>query len=126
MTAGEIISALVAILVAALGSQWLGTALQDRFSKNSNGAIVRRLDALDHKVDRNDANRQRERILQFNVELLRKMQHTREDFVDVLATIDSYEVYCRDHPDYPNSRAVLAISNIRRIYQECMEEGTFL
>lgn len=126
MTTGEIISAFVAILVAALGSQWLGTALQDRFSKNSNGAIVRRLDALDRKVDRNDANRQRERILQFNVELLRKMQHTREDFVDVLATIDSYEAYCRDHPDYPNSRAVLAISNIRRIYQECMEESTFL
>lgn len=126
MGAEVIISAFSAVLVAALGSTWLGNVLHERFSKNSNSVIISRLDSLDQKVDMNEASRHRERILDFNTELMRDMKHTREDFVDVLATIDRYEEYCRSHPDYPNSRAVLAINNIRRIYQECMEEGTFL
>lgn len=121
-----IITAFSAILVAAFGSSWLGNVLHERFSKNSNSAIMGHLEALDQKVDRNEASRRRERILDFNTELLRHQHHTREDFIDILSTIDSYEDYCRNHPEYPNSRAVMAISNIRRVYQECMEKDEFL
>lgn len=126
MSAEVIISAFSAVLVAAFGSTWLGNVLHERFSKTGNAVILSRLDSLDQKVDRNEASRHRERILDFNTELMRDMKHTREDFVDVLATIDRYEDYCRSHPDYPNSRAVIAIENIRRVYKDCMEQGTFL
>lgn len=75
--------------------------------------------------DRN-ADTHRTRILHFNTELLRGNKHTQEDFVEVLTEIDFYEHYCREHPDYENNRAVLAIENIKRVYKELMENGGFL
>lgn len=71
-------------------------------------------------------NTHRSRILHFNTELLRGDKHTREDFIEALAEIDFYERYCREHPDYENNRAVLAIENIERVYKELMENGGFL
>ena len=50
--------------------------------------------------DERDADSHRQRILQFNNELLRDIPHTKEDFTEVLAEIDEYEKYCREHPDY--------------------------
>ena len=44
----------------------------------------------------------------------------------MLAEIDGYESYCRTHPDYQNNRAVHAIANIGRIYDEQMEHHDFL
>lgn len=76
--------------------------------------------------DERDADRHRERILQFNNELLRDIPHTREDFIEILAEIDMYERYCHDHPDYPNSRAVHAIANIERVYDDRLKKHDFL
>ena len=52
--------------------------------------------------------------------------HTKEEFIDVLADIDYYESYCRDHPDYKNNRAVFAIANIGKSYTERLEKHDFL
>ena len=72
------------------------------------------------------ADQLRARVLQFNNELLRNIPHTREEFIEILSIIDSYRQYCRDHPEYPNSRAVHAIANIERVYDERMEKRDFL
>lgn len=72
------------------------------------------------------ADQRRARILHFNNELLRGIPHTREEFIEILSDIDIYCTYCRDHPDYPNSRAVHAIANIERVYDERMEKRDFL
>lgn len=72
------------------------------------------------------ADRLRERILQFNNELLRGIPHTREDFIEILAVIDRYNTYCKTHEDYKNNRAVHAIRNIERIYDERLEKRDFL
>lgn len=76
--------------------------------------------------DERDADKRRERILQFNNELLRDIPHTREDFIEILGEIDKYEQYCREHPEYPNSRAVHAIANIGRVYDDRLEKHDFL
>lgn len=76
--------------------------------------------------DERDADKHRERILQFNNELLRDIPHTREDFIEILGEIDKYEQYCREHPEYPNSRAVHAIANIGRVYDDRLEKHDFL
>ncbi len=76
--------------------------------------------------DERDADMHRTRILQFNTELLRDIKHTREDFIEILAEIDNYELYCREHKDYKNNRATHAISNIKRIYDERLEKHDFL
>lgn len=76
--------------------------------------------------DERNADLHRVYILRFNRELLREnIPHTREDFVEVLAEIDFYERYCKEHPEYENNRAVLAIQNIKRTYSEKLENHDF-
>ena len=40
--------------------------------------------------------------------------------------IDSYEDYCKNHPDYKNSRCVHAVANIERVYDQLLVTGDFL
>ena len=68
----------------------------------------------------------RSRILRFNNELLRPIRHTKEEFVEVLGYIDKYEHYCEKNPEYPNSRAEIAIENIREVYKVRLKKRDFL
>ncbi len=66
-------------------------------------------------------------ILRFNRELLQdNIPHTQEDFIETLSEIDFYERYCKEHPEYENNRAVLAIQNIERVYSEMLEKHNFV
>lgn len=76
--------------------------------------------------DERDASLHRQRILRFNSELIRGENFTHEYFVEMLEEIDEYERYCRQHPDYQNNRAVMAIDNIKRVYAERERLGNFL
>ena len=88
--------------------------------------IEKKLDAHITMDDRRNADGHRSRILHFNNELLRGINHTKEEFIEVLTEIDAYERYCDEHPDYPNNRAVLAIENIRDNYKERLQKHDFL
>lgn len=66
------------------------------------------------------------RILRFNDEILQGIRHTKEHFDEILEDITLYEQYCRDHPDYKNNKAVMAIHNIERVYQERLTKNDFL
>ena len=86
------------------------------------GEIKNTRNALDvHIADGNRA-----RILAFNARILQGINHTEEEFVDILACIDQYEHYCTDHPKYKNNRAVHAIANIERVYDERLKKHDFL
>ena len=85
-----------------------------------------RLDAHIRADDERDADAHRARILHFNNELLRNIPHTKEEFVEILNSIDVYERYCQDHPEYRNNRAVHAISNIGRVYDDRLKNHDFL
>lgn len=76
--------------------------------------------------DERNADAIRAYILRFNMELVRGILHTREDFIEVLAKIDEYEHYCGSHKDYRNNRATSAISNIKRVYEDRLEKRDFL
>lgn len=89
-------------------------------------AIEKKLDEHIATDDKRDADSHRVKILQFNNELLRSIDHTKEEFIEVLAEIDAYEQFCEDHPDYPNNQAVLAIENIRGNYKERLKKHDFL
>ena len=58
--------------------------------------------------------------------LLRPIRHTKEEFVEVLGYIDKYEHYCEKNPEYPNSRAGIAIENIREVYKVRLKKRDFL
>ena len=116
------------------------SAIVRGIGKALNGDVLKKLDVLeagqvetrkrlDEHIridDDRNADTHRSRILHFNTELRRGDKHTREDFIETLAEIDFYEHYCREHPDYENNRAVLAIENIERVYKDLMENGGFL
>ena len=99
-------------------AKWAGNAM--------NGDIVREVRDLREEFDVSLANQARTRILRFNDELLRKDRHSKEMFDSVLEDVDSYERYCSEHPLYKNSKAVLAIANIKRCYEKCEQNNDFL
>lgn len=76
--------------------------------------------------DEREADKVRASILHFNNELLRDIPHTKEEFVEILAKIDWYNDFCETHKDYRNSRAVHAIANIERVYDERLKKHDFL
>ena len=90
------------------------------------GDVMARLEEHIRVDDERDADMHRYRILRFNTEVLRKIRHTEEEFNEILHSITLYERYCDNHPEYENNRAVLAIKNIKRVYEECMAEHDFL
>lgn len=108
---------------------WLAKAI----GRAINADVSNRLDGIEKKLDghvamddRRTADGHRARILHFNNELLRSIDHTKEEFIEMLLEIDLYEEYCRENPNYPNNRAVMAISNIKRVYEERMQKHDFL
>ena len=76
--------------------------------------------------DEREADKIRASILHFNNELLRSIPHNKEEFVEILAKIDWYNDFCDDHKDYRNCRAVHAIANIERVYDERLQKHDFL
>lgn len=84
------------------------------------------LDAHIQIDDERNADGHRQRILQFNNELLRGIPHTKEDFNEILEEMDFYETYCKAHPEYKNNRAVHAIAHIGKVYDERLEKHDFL
>lgn len=87
------------------------------------------MDRLEQHIkmdDEREADKVRTSILHFNNELLRDIPHTKEEFVEILAKIDWYNDFCKTHEDYKNSRAVHAIANIERSYDERLKKHDFL
>lgn len=109
------------------------SALAKAIGKAINADISHRLDSIEKKLDghistddRREADHARAQILHFNNELLRPINHTKEEFVEVLLQIDNYERYCDKHEEYSNNRCVLAIENIREVYKERLKKKDFL
>ena len=84
------------------------------------------LNRLTKLIAENKATTCRYRILRFNDEILHDLRHSKEHFDQVLEDITRYETYCHEHPEYKNNKAVLAIENIKRVYQKCSNDNTFL
>ena len=83
-------------------------------------------DNLKDRMDKDDADSCRTRILRFADELRRGVEHSEEFFNQILDDISDYERYCSEHPEYKNSKAANAIAKIDKVYQKCMEENSFL
>jgi len=116
-------SALAALVGRAVNQEVLGKLDGLRRAQTENR---QRLDEHIRADDERDANAHRARILHFNNELLRSIPHTKEEFVEILSSIDVYERYCQDHPEYRNNRAVHAIANIGRVYDDRLRNHDFL
>lgn len=81
---------------------------------------------LNEKMDANEAKTARYRILRFDDEIRHKMRHSKEHFDQIIEDVDTYERYCQDHPSFPNGKAVSATDNVKRTYEKCKDENSFL
>lgn len=82
-----------------------------------------RIDQLEKRVNENEKaaevsriERMRKRILEFSSDLLAGHIPTKEHEESVLEDIDKYEDYCLTHPEFPNSKAVLSIRQVKADY----------
>ena len=113
-------------------AKWLGRAINGEVlstMQDIQTAQKAQADALAAHIkadDERNADTMRMRVLHFNNELLRGDRHTREDFIEILAVIDAYEQYCKNHPNYRNNRASHAIANIGRVYDDRLKLRDFL
>lgn len=113
-------------------AKWLGRAINaDVINgleevKKAQTETRQRLETHISTDEEREVDHCRARILRFNNELLRDIPHTKEEFIEILKDIDDYERYCRDHKNYANGRAVHAIANIGRVYDERLEKHDFL
>lgn len=124
-----LITAIVAIVAAIFGSTGFWQWMADRSKgglRQSIEAIRKELDKMKTSEDEREARNARRRILRFNDELLRNIDHSKEYFDDILLDIDTYEDYCEQHHGFQNGKAVMAIDNIRRCYRLCTEQNKFL
>lgn len=87
---------------------------------------IERLEVLTREIGQSEATACRYRILRFNDEILHEQRHTKEHFDQILDDITRYEKYCDEHPEYENNKAILAIKNVKRVYQKCSDENSFL
>ena len=120
---------LVPITVALISSGKLASKLEKKFSVSDLSkkidSLEKKSDSLEKKIDLNKAESKRTSILRFNGEIKRGIHHDEEEFNDCLGAIDYYEDYCRENKDYPNSKAVMAIANVKRVYKKAYSKNDF-
>lgn len=111
-----IITQVFALLIAIVSSSWWTAKVTTKKLKTDE--IIDKINALDYKIDRNQADADRARILRFNGEIKREIHHDEEEFNDVIEAIDRYETFCAANKNtYKNNKAVMAIKNIKRVYE---------
>lgn len=130
MTSEVILGHIVTVVVAVLGSSWVGDWLKARREKKSGmvttNQILDAVKSLRADFDEEKAIQARVRIVKFNDEILTDQRHSKESFDQVLSDIDTYDRYCSEHPQFVNSKTKLSSENIRRTYQECESKHSFL
>lgn len=130
MTSEQIVGYIVTVIVAILGSSWVGDALRTWREKRSGmvttNQIMDAVKSLREDFDEQKAISARVRIVKFNDELLTDKRHSREAFDQCLSDIDTYDRYCADHPKFVNNKTKLSSEHIRNTYRECENNHTFL
>ena len=105
-----------------------------------NGEVIEQVKTIDDKVsrleidigharladERRDIEQRRVRILRFGEEILQDIRHTKEHFDQILIDATNYENYCVAHPEFENDVTTETISHIKKVYQKCFEEHSFL
>ena len=104
-----------------------------RIGRAINGEVLEKVNTIDKDVKElkdTDAEQwaslSRTHILRFGDEILHGVDHSKEHFDQILVDISKYEAYCKDHPEYFNNIANATIKQIKRTYQKCLENNSFL
>ena len=130
MTSEILLGYLVTVIVAILGSSWVGDVLKARRERRkgivTTNEILDAVKSLRAEFDEEKAVQARVRIVRFNDEILTNQRHSKESFDQVLSDIDTYDKYCKANPHFQNHKTVLSSENIVNTYRKCEREHKFL
>lgn len=111
----------------------LWTRLLKKIGEDINFKVFEEIKKVDTKLEKHiqdeeteKAKQCRQRILIFSDEIFRGRAHSKEHYESMLDDIDFYEDFCKDHPDFPNNKALMAIENIKENYKEHINNHSFL
>lgn len=102
---------------------WLGRKI--------NSEVIAKVDRLETEVQamrkadgEQEAINCRYRILRFGDEVKHGTRHSQEHFEQILADIDAYEIYCKDHKDFKNNKTKVTTERILDVYRKCVRKRT--
>ena len=124
-----LISGIVSIIIAVLGSQWFASWVQSHNSKSLRSeinSIQGEIEKMKENEETREIKNTRRQILRYNDELLIGIEHSKEFFDEIIEDVDIYRRFTNSHPDYSNGKANLASENIERVYRECLKDRKFL
>lgn len=109
---------LLKIAGLVLGSGALFSFIQFLVQRHDNRkGIEKQIKKLEDRMDERDAIQARTHILRFNDELENGMVHSKDYFRQQIQDIDTYEEYCRTHPDFANGLTIMASKYIKSEYE---------
>ena len=85
-----------------------------------------RLNRLENEFNNDRAYRWRSMILSRSDHVRRKDKLSEERWGDTIETIDRYEKYCNDNPEFKNGKATTAIQYLREQYKIVYEKHDYL
>lgn len=94
--------------------------------KEDLNGVHKELDSMKEAEEVREANAARNRILRFDDELRRKIDHSEEFWDQTLDDVTFYRNYCDSNDKYPNSKADVAMKNIEETYHVCKKENKFI
>lgn len=111
---------------------WIGQTINKdvlaelKIVKEDLSGVHKELDSMKEAEEVREANAARNRILRFDDELRRKIEHSEEFWSQTLDDVTFYRNYCDSNDKYPNSKADVAMKNIEETYHEVKKENRFI
>ena len=118
----------VAIIAAILGGGGVFSFVQFFITlgfsrKDKTKELEIKIDQLRETIDENAAILARTHILRFSDELRNGVEHSNEYFRQQLDDCDTYNRYCKTHPEFKNSYTETADQYIKETYNRLVKEG---
>lgn len=88
--------------------------------------LVTKMDELDAKEDRHNAEARRIRILRFADEMLQDHKHSKDSWDQAIVDCEEYEQYCDKHPKFKNGQTEATVKFINEGYQDRLKKHDFL
>ena len=124
-------STTLTIITAIVGSSAVATLIQFFVNRHDSradaiAAIRDDLHALRAEFERGRAISARIRILSASDEVMHGEKHSQEWWDQVLDDCSFYEIYCHDHKDFKNKKAVHATEHLSAVYSKVYESNSFI
>lgn len=124
-------STTLTIITAIVGSSAVATLIQFFVNRHDSRAdaikeIQADIRALRWEFERGRAISARIRILSAADEVIHGEKHSQEWWDQILDDCSFYDIYCQDHKDFKNKKAVHATEHLNAVYAKVYANNSFI